>query len=243
MALIFSLSLQAKLIFKSCLNFVKPTLKLLPHYSAKSVRTAGKSYYVDDQGDRFPSVTTILNATKPYEEIKALLEWRSRLGAQAANQITRKASRRGISLHKQIHRYLLGQAIELPAGVEPYWESVQDVLKDIDAVRLVEGTVFHYDLRYSGRVDCIASYRGTPCILDWKSADKPKSRDRLRDATLQLAAYCGAVNQFYRAEIFLDHVGVVVALPQMPAQVFWFESEELNYYWQQWEKRVETFWG
>ena len=159
------------------------TLKLLPHYSAKSVRSAGKSYYVDEQGDRFPSVTTILNATKPDHDKQALLQWRSRLGAQAANQITRQASRRGVSLHKQIHRYLLGKAIELPEAVLPYWESIQPVLQDIDEVRLVEGTVFHYGLRYSGRVDCVASYRGTPCILDWKSADKPKkSPERLRDA-------------------------------------------------------------
>ena len=221
---------------------MKPPL-LLPHYSSRSVNFAGKRYFVDEQGNRLPSVTSILNATKPFEEKKALLEWRSRIGSQEANRITRNASRRGVSLHKQLHHHLLGEAVTIPEVAKPYWESIQPVLKDIDEIRLIEGTVFHYDLRYSGRVDCVASYRGVPCVLDWKTADRPKTSDRLRDAPLQLAAYCGAVNQFYRSEnLCLNHLGVVVAIPERPAQVFWFEPNSLQEYWQQWEKRVEAFW-
>lgn len=205
------------------------------------MRSGGRSYFVDEQGDRFPSVTTILNATKPWEEKQALRSWRARLGTQEANRITRNASRRGVFVHKQIHHYLLGHTIELTETVQPYWNSVQSVLSEIDNVRLIEGTVFHDPLHYSGRVDCVANYRGVPCILDWKTAAKPKSRDRLYDAPLQLTAYCGAFNQFYPTES-LHHVGVVIALPDRPADVFWFEPEALNQYWQQWQHRVQTFW-
>ncbi len=42
--------------------------QLLPSINAKSLREHGKQYYVDTKGNRFPSVTTILSATKPQAE-------------------------------------------------------------------------------------------------------------------------------------------------------------------------------
>ena len=111
-------------------------------------------------------------------------------------------------------------------------------------VRLVEGTVFNYDLGYAGIVDCVASFRGVPCICEWKTADKPKgSIPRLYDYPLQLAAYCSAVNQSYQAyDINLKHTLLAVAIPGMPAEVFWFEPEAMQTYLQQWEERVAAFW-
>ncbi len=219
-------------------------INLLPHHHAKAVREYGKQYYVDAKGDRFPSVTTILNATKPQEDRDALFNWRNRVGVEEANRISGAASRRGTSTHKHIQRYLLGEDISCPDAAKPYWESLQSVLQDINEVRLVEGSVFHYDLTYAGRVDCVASYKGVPCVLDWKTADKPKgSAERLHDAPIQLAAYCGAVNQFYQEYgIELNHAGVVVAVPGMQAEVFWFDPDKMMIYWQQWQKRIAEFW-
>jgi genome maintenance exonuclease 1 len=108
----------------------------------------------------------------------------------------------------------------------------------------VEGTVFNYDLGYAGIVDCVASFRGIPCICEWKTADKPKgSVERLYDYPLQIAAYCSAVNQYYQAyDISLKHTLLAVAIPGMPAEVFWFEPEAMQTYLQQWEERVAAFW-
>lgn len=82
---------------------------LLPRLHAKSVRDNGKQYYVDVKGDRLPSVTTILNATKPPEDRDRLASWRQRVGTDEANRISGTASRRGTQTHKQIQRYLLGE--------------------------------------------------------------------------------------------------------------------------------------
>ncbi|MDX2215109.1 MAG: PD-(D/E)XK nuclease family protein [Oculatellaceae cyanobacterium bins.114] len=220
-----------------------PKPQLLPSYSAKSVRQGGQSYFVDARGVRLPSVSTILNATKPLEAREALARWRDRLGTEVAGQVTSRASRRGTQTHKYIKHYLLGEASPCPDTVKPYWESVEPVLANIGEVRLVENAVFHYDLGYAGKVDCVASYRGVPCICDWKTADAPKgSVERLYDGPLQLAAYCGAVNHSYAEQgIKLRHALLIVAIPDQTAEVFWFEPEDLIQQWHQWQARVAEF--
>jgi genome maintenance exonuclease 1 len=218
--------------------------QLLPRYSAKQVRENGKQYYIDRQGGKLPSVTTILNATKPQEDRERLLNWRQRVGVAEANQISGAASRRGTGTHKQIQRYLEGKDSPCPDAILPYWQSIEPVLQDVGNVRLIEGTVFNYDLGYAGIVDCVASFRGIPCICEWKTADKPKgSIERLYDYPLQIAAYSSAVNHYYRdCDIKLEHALIVVAIPERQAEVFWLEPESMQTFWQQWEKRVAAFW-
>jgi hypothetical protein len=218
--------------------------QLLPRHSAKQVRENGKQYYIDNQGTKFPSVTTILNATKPQEDRERLLNWRQRVGVAEANQISGAASRRGTGTHKQIQRHLEGKESPCPDAILPYWQSIEPILQDITNVRLVEGTVFNYDLGYAGIVDCVASFRGIPCLCEWKTADKPKgSIERLYDYPLQIAAYSSAVNDYYQAyKIKLEHALIVVAIPDKLAEVFWFEPEAMQVYSKQWEKRVADFW-
>ncbi|HEY9708832.1 MAG TPA: hypothetical protein V6D48_11570 [Oculatellaceae cyanobacterium] len=216
---------------------------LLPRNCAKQMRDHGKQYYVDTKGSKLPSVTTILNATKPQEDRERLFNWRQRVGVEEANQISGKASSRGTGTHKQIQRYLEGKDSSCPDAIIPYWESIEPVLQDVSHVRLVEGTVFNYDLGYAGIVDCVANFRGIPCLCEWKTADKPKgSVKRLYDYPLQIAAYSSAVNYYYQAyNVKLEHSLIVVAIPDMPAEVFWFEPEAMQTYWQQWEERVAAF--
>lgn len=213
---------------------------MLPPISAK--RQKG-GYLVDPNGVPLPSVTTILNATKPPEAWEALARWRDRLGAEEAQRVSRAASRRGSLTHKHIKDYLLGKEVSCPDFARPYWDSLKPVLDEVDSVQLVESAVFHYDLAYAGKVDCVASFQGTPCICDWKTSDRPKgSVERLHDGPLQLAAYCGAVNHAYAtAGIHLRHALLVVAIPDQPAELFWFEPEQVLLYWQQWQGRVEDY--
>lgn len=219
-------------------------IQLLPRLHAKSVRENGNQYYVNIKGDRLPSVTTILNATKPQEDRDRLFNWRQRVGTDEANRISGTASRRGTQTHKQIQRYLQGLDTPCPEASRPYWQSIEPVLQNIDAVRLIESPVFHYDMSYAGIVDCVASYKGIPCICEWKTADKPKgSVERLYEYPLQLSAYLGAVNQYYQDYgIKLNHALLVVALPEMPAEVFLFEQLAMEDYWQQWLGRVAEYW-
>ncbi|HEY9895066.1 MAG TPA: exonuclease [Candidatus Sericytochromatia bacterium] len=216
----------------------------LPILSAKQERQSGRQYYVNDRGDRLPSVSTILNATRSQQQREALAQWRERVGVEEAARISGTASRRGTGTHKQVQRYLQGEVVTCPDGIKPYWESIKPVLFAVDDVRLVEGTVFHHDLGYAGKVDCVASYEGVPCLCEWKTADRPKhSLERLNDYPLQVVAYWGAVQHTYQDyDVNLHHALLAIAIPDLPAEIFWFDSETIDYYWQQWEARVAIFW-
>lgn len=224
---------------------MSPRLQLLPTHKGRMARQDGQSYLINAQGIRFPSVTTVLNATKPLSDRQALMQWRDRLGVAEANRIAGTASRRGTLTHKQIKSYLLGEAQPCPVTIQPYWESLSRVLSQIEAVYLVEGCVFHADLIYGGKVDCVIEYAGAPCLCDWKTADTPKrSLDRLYDAPLQAAAYCGAVNHYYAEHgLKLHHAMIVVAIPDQTAEVFLFESEALVRYWNQWQERLQQYYS
>jgi genome maintenance exonuclease 1 len=61
--------------------------------------------YKTPSGEKYPSVTTILSS---YGK-KELFEWRERVGAEEANRIAAKASRRGTALHTVCEKYLLNE--------------------------------------------------------------------------------------------------------------------------------------
>jgi hypothetical protein len=218
-------------------------IDLLPVPTEKSTQQARGKYFIDAQGTRLPSVTTILNATRPLAAREALARWRERVGPAEASQISTSASRRGTQTHRHLKNYLLGKTSCCPESVQPYWESLQPVLSGIQEVQLVESTVFHYDLGYAGKVDCVATYQNIPCILDWKTSDRPKgSVDRLYDGPIQLAAYCGAVNHFYSEYgVKLSHALLSIAIPGEPAETFLFGPDVLRHYWEQWQERVYQF--
>lgn len=218
-------------------------MHLLPRLELKLLRQNGKQYYVDARGVRLPSVSTILSATKPQADRDRLNNWRKRLGTEEANRVSTTASRRGTKTHKYIQRYLQGEEFICSDASLSYWESIKPVLKDISTVKLVESAIAHNDLGYAGIVDCVASYRGVPCVCEWKTADRPKGGiERLFDFPLQLMAYLGAVNYSYKnLGVAIGCALLVVAIPNMPAEIFWFEQADVNFYWQQWQERVNSY--
>ncbi|MGK7888967.1 MAG: PD-(D/E)XK nuclease family protein, partial [Leptolyngbyaceae cyanobacterium] len=220
-----------------------PTLNLLPTQFSKLRRSQGRSYFVDEQHQPLPSVTSILNVTKPVAARRALAQWKRRVGQENAQQISTKASRRGSQTHKILKEYLLGQEVVCPEPALPYWQSLETVIAQISDVRLVEGTVFHYDLGYAGKVDCVASFQGVPCVVDWKTSDRPKKTiQRLYDYPLQAAAYCGAVNHTYaQHEIHVTTALIAIAIPNEPAELFWLDPDDLREYWHQWQERLQDF--
>ena len=59
----------------------------------------GKRFYATPTGNKLPSVTTILDKTKPAEKIQALLNWKKRVGEKKAQEIVTEAASRGTRMH------------------------------------------------------------------------------------------------------------------------------------------------
>lgn len=211
----------------------------------------GKRHYALPDGSRVPSVTTILERTKPEEKKQALQEWRNRVGHERAQQITTEAANRGTRMHTYLERYVKNDDIgDFPTNpfAQPSWFMAAEViLKGLDNVDEYWGceVPLYYSGLYAGTTDCVGVWKGQPAIMDFKQTNKPKKREWIDDYFLQLAAYAAAHNDTYGTSI---NTGVILmcakpadenATPQY--QEFVLEPKDFAYWSEQWMRRVELY--
>ena len=212
----------------------------LPHYKAKQVSVNRKRHY-EIEGHCYPGITSILSATKPYEEKKRLWDWQDRIGKDEARKITTNSSRSGTRIHKIIKSHLKQEPYELPEGLDGFWQSIEPVLKEIDEVLLVEGAVWH-PLKFAGYPDAVMRFEGDLCVCDWKTARRPKKMEWIGDYCMQVAAYCYAVNWVYRdTGIQIERGMIAIALEDHPAQVFMLNADDLYFHWGNFQQRLKQF--
>lgn len=181
---------------------------ILKRYQIEAERRAGIRCYRTPIGV-LPSVTTILGNTAP---TAAAREWRAAPALATVRQSAADAILRGRAFHSEMEAYFL----QGRPGTSPYFESVRDFLGRIDAVSLVEGTLWHGE-GYAGTVDCVAVVEGRLCVIDWKTTSRKKTEQYMADDRLQVAAYRAALQALYGVEIAAGFL--VYALPDSQAQV------------------------
>lgn len=177
-------------------------------HSIEPLHTATGRYYDTPLG-RVPSVTTVLGRTAIRHEQDA---WVRQVGISEARRRTAEAVARGRAFHLEMQEHLQRG---IP-GTSAFFRSVQPFVARIDAIQLVEGTVWHRD-GFAGTVDCVASVNGVLSVIDWKTSSKKKPSDAVRDERLQVAAYRHAVQALYHVEVKQGFV--VFALPDQQAHV------------------------
>lgn len=202
--------------------------------------------YYNINGAHYPGVGNIQDATQLPQVTEYWKQWRSHPDNAAKSEA---AKQRGTLFHWMVEQELkldnyqdalihenVSDVSQLEA-VAPYFRSVKNVLPRITDVQLIESAVWHEVGCYAGTVDLVCKFDSVDCILDWKTATKPKHPEYLERYQLQSAAYAGCVNRMYGTRI--KHGVVVVALPDREAQVFQFE---LKPYWDIWIDKVRTYW-
>ncbi|XP_050442553.1 mitochondrial genome maintenance exonuclease 1-like [Adelges cooleyi] len=198
---------------------------------------------------KFPSVTYILNETMSEKSRAALENWKKgmieKLGEEGFIKFNREQMDMGSQMHSKIQSYLLDQepSISSYTEVENCWKSLECVIPNISSAVLVEKMVVHNDLEYKGIVDCVAFYRNTPVVIEWKKSSRPKpSLYSTFDAPIQLAAYMGAVNNDPSYSFKVEEGLVVIAYSDgHPANVFKLTKELCLTYWSAWIQRLNTF--
>lgn len=226
---------------------------LIQKYNYKEINREslnGARYYVTPMGDRVPSVTTILDRTKPAEAKQALAEWRRRVGEQRAQQITTEAAGRGTRMHKWLENFVQTGTPGTP-GTHPESQRsfrmaqtiIEQGFKNVNEVWGNEVGLYFPEL-YAGTTDCVGVHGGEEAILDFKQSNKPKKREWIDDYFLQLTAYALAHNEVYGTNIRKGVVMMCVrpedgAEPQY--QEFILEPDNFEHWTQRWCDRVSEY--
>jgi genome maintenance exonuclease 1 len=216
----------------------------------------GQRLYATPDGLRLPSVTTILDRTKPEEKKKALNEWRKRVGVEKAQQITTEAANRGTRMHSYLEHYVLTGELK-ERGSNPFsWPShamAQEVINKglvkVDEFWGVEIPLYFPGI-YAGTTDGAGIHLNEQAILDYKQTNKPKKKEWIEDYFMQLCAYAEAHNEVYGTNI---RKGVILMCvkPDVDAefnilkdpeyQEFVLEGAEYEKYRSMWWDRVEQY--
>ena len=215
--------------------------------SLEKTNLNGSRKYLTPDGFTVPSVTTILEATKPEEKKKALQEWRKRVGEQKAKEITAEAAGRGTRMHKFLENHVKTGVTNQP-GTNPYSIQSHNMAKTIIEKGLINCQEFwgtevslYFPEVYAGTTDLVGVHDKSECIMDHKQTNKPKKREWIDDYFLQLAAYANAHNEVYGTKIRKGVIFMCTADNQY--QEFIIEGAEFDKYSDAWFARLEQYYS
>jgi genome maintenance exonuclease 1 len=205
----------------------------------------GSRKYATPDGEKLPSVTTILDATKSEESKQALNNWRKRVGVQKAQEITTEAAGRGTRMHKWLEDYIKTGVLNEP-GSNPYSLQSHSMAQSIINQGLSKCNEYwgtevplYYPKIYAGTTDLVGVHDGSDAIMDHKQTNKPKKREWIDDYFVQLAAYANAHNEVHGTKI---RKGVIfMCSADNLYQEFIIEDTEFDKYTNIWFNRVEQY--
>jgi hypothetical protein len=213
----------------------------------------GKRLYATPSGSKVPSVTTILDRTKPKEKQEALANWRKAVGEKKAQEITTEAANRGTRMHKWLEDYVQNNRVMGEPGTNPFSQQsyamaqsiVENGLVHVDEMWGIEVPLYVEGL-YAGTTDACGVYKSKPAIIDYKQTNKPKKTEWIEDYFLQLCAYGLAHNETHGTDI--QQGVILMAVAPKPGETVQFqtwtvEGAEWDTWTERWLKRVEQYYN
>jgi hypothetical protein len=208
----------------------------------KRVEVEGKRRYAAPGGPPVASVTTILDATKDKTH---LIAWKKRVGEKKAQEIVTEAAGVGTRMHKYLEDYIDTGEWPQP-GSNPYAQQAHMM-----ATQIKENAMVHVDEIwgsevplyvpgiYAGTTDLVGTYKGQPCIMDFKQTNKPKKEEWVYDYFLQLTAYAVAHNEVHGTDIREGHVFMCSRAGEYQQFDIW--PDEFDDWKEEWWKRVYDY--
>ena len=151
----------------------------------------GSRYYEVKKGTVYPSVTSVIS----FISREKFANWRAKVGEEAANRKTKRATTRGTNLHTLTEVYLQnGLYKETPEWEVPLINLMFNSAKGTFDQRI--GTIYQQETTMSsdrlclaGTVDLICDFDGELSVVDFKTSEKAKPEEWLEDYFVQLSAY------------------------------------------------------
>lgn len=211
--------------------------------------------YYDVNGQKLPSVTSIISRTDPIfnpSKESSLEWWRSKNPDH--RQIVEEACRRGSILHSEIELALTGrQSIDYTIeewkdfGIPDYMTHLLEVVHAMNGGDIEVEKVVTHQAGYAGTADLICEFDGQVSLVDWKSTrhhkdvgEKEKKRSHYKGAEMQVAAYAAAYNQDERRPPVTQGV-IVVAYSWRQPDIIKLDIDDLRARASQFQERLEAF--
>lgn len=201
----------------------------------------GKRVYVAPNGERYPSVTTVI-ADHGKE---AILEWRKRVGDDKANEISRKATTRGTSVHKVLEAYLNNEDTSgfdmMPNVKSLFVRMKQELESKVNNIHCLESRLFSHELKLAGTVDCIAEYKGVLSVIDFKTSIRLKKKENIGGYFMQGAAYATMFNEMTNLNI--EQIVILIGVDTANfCQTLIIKGDEIHHYRQELQKYIDGYW-
>ena len=189
----------------------------LPEVTTETINR--KRFYVTPEGNKYPSITTVLSNRKK----EGLFEWRKRVGNDVANYVARTSASRGTKVHHMCEDYLNNEFDEEKHKKDFLPFCLFNQLKDqalcnLDNIYAQEAGLYSDKYKVAGRVDCVAEYKDTLSIIDFKTSTRERSDDWNENYYIQGSAYAEMFEE--RTEIKIDQVVILVVTEDGTVQEF-----------------------
>ncbi len=203
----------------------------------------GARYY-SCEGDKVPSVTTILDKTKPQKDKDSLNSWKEKVGYAEAHKIAKASMLRGDKMHKYLEDTLHGkQTLDLDETIDVEKKMSQVIVDNALSKNLNEiwgcETPLYYPNSHAGTTDLCGLYNNKESIIDFKSSSKVKKKEWITDYFLQTTAYALAHNFQYNTNI--EQGVILICTPQLEFQEFIINDNEFIWYQKKFKERVEQY--
>ena len=189
----------------------------LPEVTTETINR--KRFYVTPEGEKYPSITTVLSNRKK----EGLFEWRKRVGNDVANYVARTSASRGTKVHHMCEDYLNNEFDEEKHKKDFLPFCLFNQLKDqalcnMNNIYAQEAGLYSDKYKVAGRVDCVAEYKDTLSIIDFKTSTKERSDDWNENYYIQGSAYAEMFEE--RTKIKIDQVVILVVTEDGTVQEF-----------------------
>ena len=197
-----------------------------------------RTYDVD--GNRLPSVTTVLGATK---DKSFLYKWQARVGKEEAERIKTTSASRGTSMHKYLENYVLDKGYEDMTEMGQLAKSMAQKVIDtglapVDGYFGSEVTLYYPGL-YAGSTDLVGLHNGQESIIDFKQSNRPKRVDWIEDYFMQIAAYAMAHDYVHGSNI--QQGVIMICTPDLYYQEFKVEGLQLRSWKHKFLKKLDQY--
>ena len=213
----------------------------LPEVTTETINR--KRFYVTPEGEKYPSITTVLSNRKK----EGLFEWRKRVGNDVANYVARTSASRGTKVHHMCEDYLNNEFDEEKHKKDFLPFCLFNQLKDqalcnMNNIYAQEAGLYSDKYKVAGRVDCVAEYKDTLSIIDFKTSTRERSDDWNENYYIQGSAYAEMFEE--RTKIKIDQVVILVVTEDGTVQEFVKNKQDylpmLEESMNEWSKSNET---